>query len=158
MGCNKLSTPGQEKKGKEFKLEPKMVISLEQVLSNDRMIRLLYLLDIYGEISERAIYHFMYELKQRGLDLGYNFFKVGDSIASKQLREDITSLLYLEILETKGRAKKLVLTSRGKEELNKRASQITVDFKEKAQRLIEEVRPIIASIDAESEYKQLKRK
>jgi hypothetical protein len=153
-----LSQSGQEKKGKEFKLEPKLVITPEQVLSNDRIVKLLYLLEAYGEISEKACYHFIYELKQRDLDIGYTFFKLGDSVSSKQLREDITSLLYLELLETKGRAKKLVVTSKGKEELGKRLSQLPEDFKEKASKLVEEVRPVVASIDAESEYKQLKRK
>jgi hypothetical protein len=153
-----LSQSGQEKKSKEFKLEPKLVITPEQVLSNDRIVKLLYLLEAYGEISEKACYHLIYELKQRGLDIGYTFFKLGDSVSSKQLREDITSLLYLELLETKGRAKKLVVTSKGKEELSKRLSQLPEDFKEKASKLVEEVRPVVASIDAESEYKQIKRK
>jgi hypothetical protein len=153
-----LSQSGQEKKSKEFKLEPKLVITPEQVLSSDRIVKLLYLLEAYGEISEKACYHFIYELKQRGLDIGYTFFKLGDSVSSKQLREDITSLLYLELLETKGRAKKLVVTSKGKEELSKRLSQLPEDFKEKASKLVEEVRPVVASIDAESEYKQIKRK
>lgn len=153
-----MSQSGQEKKSKEFKLEPKLVITPEQVLSNDRIVKLLYLLEAYGEISEKACYHLIYELKQRGLDIGYTFFKLGDSVSSKQLREDITSLLYLELLETKGRAKKLVVTSKGKEELSKRLSQLPEDFKEKASKLVEEVRPVVASIDAESEYKQIKRK
>jgi len=153
-----LSQSGQEKKSKEFKLEPKLVITPEQVLSTDRIVKLLYLLESYGEISEKACYHLIYELKQKGLDIGYTFFKLGDSVSSKQLREDITSLLYLELLETKGRTKKLVLTSKGKEELSKRQAQLPDEFKEKALKIVEEVRPIVASIDAESEYKQIKRK
>lgn len=153
-----MSQSGQEKKSKEFKLEPKLVITPEQVLSTDRIVKLLYLLESYGEISEKACYHLIYELKQKGLDIGYTFFKLGDSVSSKQLREDITSLLYLELLETKGRTKKLVLTSKGKEELSKRQAQLPDEFKEKALKIVEEVRPIVASIDAESEYKQIKRK
>lgn len=153
-----MSSTGQEKKGKEFKLETKQVVTLEQLLSVDRILKLLFLLEKYGEISEKACYHFVHELKERGLDVGYTFFKIGDSVSSKQLREDITGLLYLELLETKGRAKKLVLTTKGREELNRRLSMLPAEFKEKAEKLVEDVRAIIASIDAESEYKQIKRK
>jgi len=153
-----LSAAGQEKKSKEFKLETRAVISLDQLLSQDRVLKLLFLLDSYGEISEKACYHLLYELKQRGVDLGYSFFKVGDSVSSKQLREDLTGLLYLELLETKGRAKKLVLTSRGREELGKRMDRLPQDFQEKAKKAIEELRPLIASVDAESELRQIKRR
>lgn len=153
-----MSSTGQEKKSKEFRLEPKVVIPIESLLSSERIIKLLYTLEAYGEISEKGIYRLVYELKQRGLDLGYAFFRIGESFSSKQLREDITGLLYLELLETKGRAKKLVLTSRGREELRGRAHNLPEDFREKATKYVEELRGMIASIDAETEFKQISRR
>lgn len=153
-----MSSAGQEKKSKEFRLEPRTVISMESLLSSERVIKLIYILNTYGEISEKGVYHLVHELKERGLDLGYVFFKIGDNISSKQLREDLTSLLYLELLETKGRAKKLVLTSKGREELRNRIATLSEEFRERATKLIEDLRGIVASIDAETEFKQISRR
>ncbi len=144
-----MSSPGQEKKGKEIKFETRHVITPEQVMKNERTMKLLYIISLYGELTEKALNHFVYMLKEKGVDLGYQFFKIGDAVTSKQLREDMLALLYVDFLETVGRAKKLKLTGIGREALEEYI--LPEEEKEKIKKAIDEVRPQVAAIDAEVE-------
>ena len=147
-----LSTPSGEKKGKEIKFETRHVITPEQVTKNERLMKLLYIVNTYGDISEKALHYMIYELKEIGIDLGYQFFKIGNVITSKQLKDDIVALLYVDFVETVGRAKKFRVTGMGKEALEK--ASFSEEFIEKVKKKVEEIRPKIATIDAEVELSQ----
>lgn len=144
-----MSSSGSEKKSKEIKFETRHVIKADQVVKNQRMMKLLYLIQTYGEISEKALNYLVYELKEKELDLGYGFLKIGNTITSKQLKDDVLALLYVDFLETVGRAKKFKVTSMGRESLEK--TTLPEEDKEKIKKLVDEIRPKIASIDAEVE-------
>ncbi len=138
-----------EKKSKEIKIETRQVVTPEQVMKNERIMKLLYVIWLYGEISEKGLIHLVHELKEAGIDLGYKFFKIGGTITSKQLREDMLSLLYVDFVETVGRAKKLRITGMGKEALEK--FKLPEEETEKLKKEIENLRGKIAAIDAEVE-------
>jgi hypothetical protein len=144
-----MSQSGQEKKSKEIKIETRKVITPEQVLKNKRMMRLLHVINAYGSLTEKALNHLVFMLKEKGLDLGYNFFKIGTAIASKDLKEDMLALLYVDFLETAGRAKKLRVTSAGREALE--SHPLPEEESSMLKKLIDELRPQISSIDAEVE-------
>lgn len=150
-----MSSSSKER-SKEIKIVPRQVVTPEHLLNSERVVKLLYVLNRYGEISEKGIQHLLYEMKQRGADFGYSFFKMGDSVVSKQLRDDVTGLLYLELLETKHPGKKFVVTSKGKDELEKRVGLLSEDFKALCDKLVEELKGLVASIDAEQEYRTLR--
>ncbi len=143
-----MSAPS-EKKSKEIKIEMKHVVKPEDVVKNERLMKLLFIMNLYGDVSEKGLINLIYELKEQGYDLGYSFFKIGSTITSKQLREDMLSLLYVDFVETVGRAKKLRVTSLGKEALSK--ISINEEEASKIKNLIDKVKPKIASIDAEVE-------
>ena len=143
-----MSAPS-EKKSKEIKIETKHVVKPEDIVKNERIMKLLLIMDIYGDISEKGLINLVYELKEQGYDLGYSFFKIGDTITSKQLREDMLSLLYVDFVETIGRAKKLRVTGFGREALTK--ASLSEEERSKIKSLIDKIRPKIASIDAEVE-------
>jgi hypothetical protein len=148
-----MSQPGQEKKSKEIKIEARKVITPEQVLKNRRMMRLLHVVNAYGSLTEKALNHLVFMLKEKGLDLGYKFFKIGTAIASKDLKEDMLALLYVDFLETVGRAKKLRVTSAGREAIE--SHPLPEEESNMLKKLIDELRPQISSIDAEVELYHL---
>lgn len=143
------SSSGQEKKSKELKLEAKQLITKEQVMQVPRLMKLLKLIDMQGEISEKGLNYLVFKLKDKGIDFGYKFFKVADAIVSKNLKEDIISLLYVEFLETVGRAKKLKLTSMGKEALS--AVSLPENEIDEMKKAVEELKGEVAMIEAEVE-------
>ncbi len=148
-----MSQPGHEKKSKEIKIEARKVITPEEISKNKRMMKLLHIIGAYGSLTEKALNHLIYIMKEKGLDLDYRFFKIGNSIASKELREDILSLLYVDFIETHGRAKKIRLTSAGKEVLEK--NPLPEEEEERIHKLVEEARPQVSAIDAEVELYQM---
>lgn len=151
-----MSTPGGEKKGKEIKFETRQIITPEQVMRNERLMKLLYIVGTYGEISEKALHTLIHDLKEAGIDLGYQFFKIGNVITSKQLKDDVVSLLYVDFLETVGRAKKFRVTGMGREALDK--TSLPTEFVDKVKKKVEELRAKIAAIDAEVELFQRDRR
>ncbi|AFH42396.1 hypothetical protein [Fervidicoccus fontis] len=144
-----MSAPSQEKKSKELKLEAKQLITRDQVMQNPKLMKLLKLIDIYGEITEKGLNTLIYKLKEKGIQFDYTFFKVGNAIVSKSLKEDILALLYVEFLETAGRAKKLKTTSIGKEALS--LVRIPENEMNELKKAVEELRGEIAMVEAEVE-------
>jgi len=144
-----MSSAGGEKKGKEIKFETRHVITRDQVLKNERLMKTLLTINLYGDISEKALHTLVHDLKEAGIDLGYSFLKIGNVITSKQLKDDVISLLYVDFIESVGRAKKFRVTGMGKEALEQ--FSIDKEFLDKLKKKIEELRPKIAAIDAEVE-------
>jgi len=150
------ASSGQEKKGKEVKFETKQLITREQVMQNQRLMKLLKIIDIAGEITEKGLNFLIYKLNEKGISLGYKFFSVGNSVVSKALKDDVIALLYVEFLETTGRAKKLRPTSMGKEALS--LYQFQEPEIEEIKKAIEELRGELVMIEAESELGGMQRK
>ncbi|MGC9114419.1 MAG: hypothetical protein ACP5HH_00185 [Fervidicoccaceae archaeon] len=150
------ASSGQEKKGKEVKFETKQLITREQVMQNQRLMKLLKIIDLVGEITEKGLNFLMYKLNERGISWGYKFFAVGNAVVSKSLKDDVISLLYVEFLETVGRSKKLRPTSMGKEALSMVQFQETEI--EEIKKAIEELKGELIMIEAESELGGMQRK
>ncbi len=136
-------------KSKELKIVTRHVVTLDDVKKSEEKLKLLYVIKCYGEISERALHHLIYELKNAGLDLGYDFTVIGGVPTSKKLREDVIALLYVGLLETNPRNKKLRVTSLGNEVLEQ--CKVSEDFAKNAESAVESVRSKVMSIDAEVE-------
>ncbi|MEM1850735.1 MAG: hypothetical protein QXD40_06525, partial [Desulfurococcaceae archaeon] len=94
---SKAATPqaGTEK-GKEIKILTRHVITVSDILKNQRILRLLYLISLATNgISEKALAHLVYSVeKSSNIKLGYNFVLLGDTPVSKDLINDLTSLKY----------------------------------------------------------------
>jgi len=137
-------------KSKELKIITRYVVTLKDVEKDPRKIKLLHIIKSYGEISEKALQYLVYHLaKDKGIDLGYKFLVIGNVPSSKELKEDMVALLYVGLIETNPKNKKLRITGLGKELLEK----VSIP-KEEADRIasaIEELRSRIQSIDAEVE-------
>ncbi|RLG87900.1 MAG: hypothetical protein DRO15_04075, partial [Thermoprotei archaeon] len=83
-------------KSKELKVFSKRVITIDQIKRDSRKLRLLMIINILEEISEKALTHLIYLIqKEKGIDLGYKFFLVAGNPSSKQLLDDIFALLYV---------------------------------------------------------------
>ncbi len=145
-----MSSKTSSTKSKELKIITRYVVTLKDVERDPRKIKLLYTIKSYGEISEKALQYLVYHLaKDKGIDLGYKFLVIGNVPSSKELKEDMVALLYVGLLETNPRNKKLRVTSLGNEFLEK--TKILEPDIEKLSKSIEELRSRIQSIDAEVE-------
>ena len=127
------------------------VITIDQIKSNPRAIRLLHLISVLGRISEKNLGVVIKELKDNNLDLGYNISMIAGTPVSKELREDLTALLYTGLIETDQVKRVIQLTSLGKEFLSKNTDN---DLSEKIKSKIEELRPKISMLLAESELRR----
>ncbi|MCD6488536.1 MAG: hypothetical protein J7K21_04860, partial [Desulfurococcales archaeon] len=94
--------------------------------------------------------YLIYYMKESGYDLGYSFVLLGNIPSSKELRNDLVALLYVGVAETNPR-RKIVITSLGKELLNKIKDSIPDEEKEQIKKLVEELRVKVAPIDTEVE-------
>ncbi len=139
-------------KTKELKIITRHVVTIDDVAKDPRKLKLLYLVDALGEISEKALQYLVYWLKtEKQLDLGYEFLVIGNVPSSKELKMDIVALLYVGALETNPRNKKLRVTSVGKELLEK---TVTENLKPEFDRVVaaaKELEAKVKSIDAEVE-------
>lgn len=145
------SAPG---KSKELKIITRHVITLDDIVKDEEKLRLLYVIKEFGEISEKAMHYLIHGLQDsKNIDMGYSFNVIGGIPFSKKLREDIVSLLYVGVIETNPRNKKLRITTLGNEVLEKNAEKLgdTNSIKEG----IEDLRAKITSIDAELELQAL---
>ncbi|WFO76143.1 hypothetical protein J4526_04740 [Desulfurococcaceae archaeon MEX13E-LK6-19] len=147
MSSKQSSTSG---KSKELKIITKHVITIDDIKNDPRKIKLLYMINILGGISEKALQHLIYYMKEKDYDLGYNFIMLGTTPSSKDLHNDLVALLYVGLLETDPR-RKLVVTSMGREFLQNNENAISDEEKEKIKNLIDELRIKIAPIDTEVE-------
>lgn len=144
-----MSKPSSSK-SKEIKIITKHVITLDDIKRDPRKIKLLYIISVFGEISEKGLEYLLYEMKQKGHDLGYEFAIVGRVPTSKELFNDVLALKYTGLVETNA-LKKLVMSSLGKEFLEKHINNIDEKERDNIKKLIEELRVKIRPIDAEVE-------
>ncbi|MEM0246580.1 MAG: hypothetical protein QXG15_05195 [Desulfurococcaceae archaeon] len=156
---SKAATPqaGTEK-GKEIKILTRHVITVSDILKNQRILRLLYLISLaMNGISEKALAHLVYSVeKSSNIKLGYNFVLLGDTPVSKDLINDLTSLKYTGLVEMSTKSRKLVITGLGKEVLDKAAESIQGDV-DTLRKAFEEAWPKIAPVDVETTLKATKR-
>jgi len=139
-------------KTKELKIITRHVITIDDIKKDPRKVKLLYIISEIGSISEKALQYLLYYMKENGYDLGYYFVLLGQTPSSKELLNDTLALRYVGLLETNPR-KKLVVTSLGKEFLDKNSNIIPDEEKDQIKKLIEELRIKIAPIDAEVELR-----
>jgi hypothetical protein len=146
-----LSKPSASK-SKEIKIITRQVITIDDIKKDPRKIKLLYIISVFGDISEKALNHLLYEMKQKGYDLGYSFTVVGRVPTSKELFNDTLALKYTGLVETNPR-RKLVVSSLGKEFLEKHLNMIDEKEREEIKKLIDELRVKIRPIDVEVEVR-----
>lgn len=137
-------------KSKELKIITRHVVTINDVLKDPRKIKILYLINEFEEVSEKALQYLVYWLKsEKNIDLGYDFLVIGNVPSSKDLKMDLVALLYVGALETNPKNKKLRVTGIGKELLGK----VNLD-KEELDKIVanaKEYEAKVKSIDAEVE-------
>jgi len=141
----------QQTKSKELKIVTKPVIALESVKNNKRAMKVLYLISELGSVTEKGLSYVIKELSSAGVDLGYRFLEIAGIPTSKELREDIISMLYVGLLES-SQGKKLSVTSQGKEVLSQiQLEQGYIDaLKSKLPEIKTKLATILAEADLES--------
>lgn len=139
-------------KTKEIKIVTKQIITLDDILNDPRKIKLLYIISEFGGLSEKALQHLIYEMKLKEYDLKYDFTLVGKIPSSKELLNDLLALKYTDLVETTS-SKKITISSRGKEFLEKYGDKISSEEKENIKKLVEELRVKIKPLDLEVEMK-----
>ena len=144
MGCLMSS----QQKTKELKIVTRHVITLDAVKRDERKIKLLNIINAYGEISEKALTHLIYLMKnEKDFDMGYKFITIANVPSSKELKEDLMALLYVGLLEVNPRNRRLRLTSLGKEFLSN--NPLPEDLISKITDLVTELKPKVVSYDVE---------
>lgn len=156
---SKVATPqtGAEK-GKEIKILTRHVVTVSDILKNQRAVKLLYMISLATNgISEKALAHLIYSIeKNSDVKLGYNFVLLGDTPVSKDLINDLTSLKYTGLVEMSLKNKKLVVTGLGKEVLNKAMESIQSEVSA-LRKVFEETWPKIAPVDVEATLRATRR-
>lgn len=142
-----MSTPS---KSKELKIITRPALTINDIVNDVRKIALLHVIKTFGEITEKALYYLIKWIQEKKLDLGYSFFEIAGTLSSKELKEDIIALLYLGLLETNPRNKKLKITADGLDFLEKYGSKLDETI-EKLTQAVEDLRPKVIPIDAEQE-------
>ena len=150
-----MSQPGGTQKSKELKLVTKQVITPDALKEDKRKQQLLYILNVLNGISEKGLITALYEMKQKGLDLGYNFTVLGNNVFSPQVKEDLTTLLYLGLVENE-QGKRLKVTSNGLELLEK--LQFEDAFKNQVASVWNEVKTKVQAIDQEQKLRTQRRR
>jgi hypothetical protein len=145
-----LSQPGQQK-SKDVKMVSKQVISTNIINEDKRKLQLLYIIRQIGKLTEKSIIMLLYELKQKGVDIGYQFNVIGNNVFSLMAKEDLTSLLYLGLIENDPVSKKIGISNNGIEILDK--TQIEEDFKNKVAQALNEIKTKILAYDEEYNLK-----
>ncbi|HDI02338.1 MAG TPA: hypothetical protein ENF93_01695 [Ignisphaera sp.] len=140
--------PGTQKT-KELKTFSMQVVTIDHIKKDPRKMKLLHIIHHIGAISEKALTYLLYYLKEKGLDLGYNFIVIGGKPMSKDVLEDIMALLYVGLVENDPRTKKLRLTSNGMEFMEKNA--LAPEEVKDLLAAVDELKPKITPIDAEVE-------
>ncbi len=149
-----MSQPGSQTKSKELKLVTKQVVTSDSVKEDKRKLQLLYLISNFDGISEKALLYTISELKNKGLDLGYNIVTLGNNVTSPQVKDDLTALLYLGLLEN-DQAKMLKVSSNGKDFLE--SNTVDEAFKNQLTSLIQELKEKIKAIDEEQRLRSRRR-
>ncbi len=137
-------------KSKELKIVTKYVATIDDVKNDLRKLKVLYIISFFNDVSEKALQHLVYSMKEHGYQLYQDFMVIGGASFSKALKNDLTILLYVGLLETNTR-RKLSLTSLGKEALQASLEKVPSMDKDSISKLVSELKPKIALIDAEVE-------
>jgi len=138
----------QQTKSKELKIVTKPVIALESVKNNKRAMMVLYLISELGSVTEKGLSYVIKELSSAGVDLGYRFLEIAGIPTSKELREDIISMLYVGLLES-SQGKRLSVTSQGKEILSQ--IQLEQEYIDALKSKLPEIKTKLATILAEAD-------
>jgi len=136
-------------KTKELKTFSMQVVTVDAIKRDERKMRLLHIIQHLGAVSEKALTYLLYYLKEKGMDLGYNFIVIGGKPMSREVLDDIMALLYTGLIENDPRTKKLRLTSSGVEFMEKNA--LPKEVVEDMLKAVDELKSKIAPIDAEIE-------
>ncbi|MEM0363130.1 MAG: hypothetical protein QXH75_04945 [Sulfolobaceae archaeon] len=145
-----MSQPSQQK-SKDLKIVSKQVISPNVIKEDKRKLQLLYILKQVNKLTEKSIILLLYELKQKGIDLGYQFNVIGNNVFSSMIKEDLTSLLYLGLIENDPISKKISVSNNGIEVLEK--NPIDEEYKNKILQALNEIKTKILAIDEEYNLK-----
>jgi len=141
-------TLSQQTKSKELKIVTRPVITLDSVKSNKRAMKVLYLISELGSVTEKGLSYVIKELSSLGVDLGYRFIDIAGVPTSKELRDDITAMLYVGLLES-GQGKRVSVTSQGKEVLSQ--IQLDQEYVETIKSKLPEIKTKLATILAEAD-------
>jgi len=148
-----LSQPSQTSKSKDLKVVTRQVINPSVIKEDKRKLQLLYIIKTLNSVSEKALTQFLYEAKDKGFNMGYPFSVIGGNVVSQQLKDDITSLLYLGLIENDPGNKKLKLTMSGEETVEGNMSLIDDAFKNSLTQALNELKNKIVAIDEEYSLK-----
>ncbi|MCE4603726.1 MAG: hypothetical protein F7B20_02025 [Aeropyrum sp.] len=111
---------GEGEKSKELKIITVEVVTRDKVVKNPRQLALLYIIDRLGPIHERTLQHIVYELQQKGAQIGYDFRIVAGVPYSPEFKNDLVALTYVGFVEINPRKnRRLQTTSDGKDALEK---------------------------------------
>ena len=142
----------QSKTTKEIKIVTRPVVTIDAIKRDSRKLKLLHIIDMIGQISEKGLTQLIYKLKDdKGIDLGYKFFSIAGMPNSKELLEDIKVLLYLGLVESDLISRKLRLTSLGKEFLSSEGDRVSKEYLENISNALEELKTYIQSLDSTTE-------
>lgn len=139
-------------RSKEVKIIARQVITLDDVAKDSRKLKLLYTLSEYGPISEKTVYNLIYELKNKGIDLNYEFYTIAKNLTSRDLSNDLLSLKYTGLVEVDNR-KRIVVSTLGKEFLNNNIGKIPEEERNNIRTIINEIKPKLKATDLEVEAK-----
>lgn len=138
----------QQQKTKELKTFSVQVVTLETVKNDRRKLVLLNMIKVLNSVSEKGLTHLINIMhEEKKIDLGYSIVKLGNRVIVRELSEDIKALLYVGLVETDPKSKKLQLTSRGKEFLEN--LQVADSKLDEILRIVEEQRSRVVPIDEE---------
>jgi len=151
MPKEQAQQPATEK-SKEVKIIAKQVFTLSDIEKNPRALKLLYIINNVGSISEKALQYLLYHMRESGVDFKYAFTTIGGVPSSRELLNEILSLKYVGLLESLPN-RKIVLTGLGKEFLASRLNALSEEEKNLLNKALEEVKPKIVPIDAEVDIK-----
>jgi len=102
---------GEGEKSKELKIITVEVVTRDKVVKNPRQMALLYVIDRLDVV---------YELQQKGAQIGYDFKLVAGVPYSPDFKNDLVALTYVGFVEVNPRKnRRLQTTSDGKDALEK---------------------------------------
>lgn len=135
---------------KDIKVVATQVITKDRVIQNPKLLSLLYLISQLGMVHERTLQIVVAELKNKGVDLGYQFSQLGNDPYSAALKNDIVALLYTGLAEAEPRYRKIRVTGDGKEVLEKADS--IKPFQDSLNKILNEIKNKASMVDAEIDF------
>ncbi|AFZ70481.1 hypothetical protein Calag_0737 [Caldisphaera lagunensis DSM 15908] len=150
---NKLKEEQVDQKAsttKDIKVVATQVITKDRVIQNPKLLSLLYLISQLGMVHERTLQIVVAELKNKGVDLGYQFSQLGNDPYSAALKNDIVALLYTGLAEAEPRYRKIRVTGDGKEVLEKADS--IKPFQDSLNKILNEIKNKASMVDAEIDF------